>query len=35
MTVRLFQAGASTARFDVYLDNGGEYRWRTYSSSER
>ena len=29
-----FKAGASAARFEVYLDNGGEYRWRASRSSD-
>lgn len=30
-----FKAGASTARFDVYLDTGGRWRWRAWRSSDK
>ncbi|CAA0137282.1 Uncharacterised protein [Mycolicibacterium vanbaalenii] len=30
-----FKAGASTARFEVYLDDGAEYRWRASRSSDK
>lgn len=31
-----FKAGASTARFEVYLDSGGvHYRWRAWRSSDK
>lgn len=30
-----FKAGASTARFETFLDTGGEYRWRAYRSSDK
>jgi uncharacterized protein len=30
-----FKAGAGTARFEVYLDKGTEYRWRAWRSSDK
>jgi uncharacterized protein YegP (UPF0339 family) len=30
-----FKAGAATARFEVYLDEGGHYRWRAWRSSDK
>lgn len=29
-----FKVGAKTARYDVYKDNGGNYRWRAWRSSD-
>ena len=29
-----FKAGARTARYEVYADLGGQYRWRAWRSSE-
>ncbi len=29
-----FKTGAKTARFQVYADNGGKYRWRAWRSSD-
>ena len=29
-----FKAGASTARYDVYLDIAGKWRWRAWRSSD-
>jgi uncharacterized protein YegP (UPF0339 family) len=30
-----FKAGASTARYDIYLDDGQKYRWRAWRSSDK
>jgi uncharacterized protein len=30
-----FKAGASTARYDVYLDASNAYRWRAWRSSDK
>lgn len=30
-----FKAGAQTARYDVFLDTGGQYRWRAWRSSDQ
>lgn len=30
-----FKAGAATARYEVYLDEGGKYRWRAWRSSDK
>ncbi|AQT81382.1 hypothetical protein B1R94_22200 [Mycolicibacterium litorale] len=30
-----FKAGAATARYDVYLDEGNKYRWRAWRSSDK
>lgn len=30
-----FKAGAKTARYEVYQDLGGAYRWRAWRSSDR
>lgn len=30
-----FKAGARTARYDVYLDGGGAWRWRAWRSSDK
>jgi len=30
-----FKAGASTARYDIYLDAGGAWRWRAWRSSDK
>jgi uncharacterized protein YegP (UPF0339 family) len=30
-----FKAGASTARFEIYQDAGGDYRWRAWRSSDK
>ena len=30
-----FKAGAKTARYDVYLDAGGKYRWRAWRGSDK
>lgn len=30
-----FQAGASTARYDVYADQGGHWRWRAWRGSDK
>lgn len=30
-----FKAGASTARYEVYPDAAGEYRWRAWRSSDK
>jgi uncharacterized protein YegP (UPF0339 family) len=30
-----FKAGAATARFEVYEDGGGKYRWRAWRSSDK
>jgi uncharacterized protein len=30
-----FKAGASTARFEVYADAGGHFRWRAWRSSDK
>lgn len=30
-----FKVGAATARYDVYLDEGGKYRWRAWRSSDK
>ena len=30
-----FKAGASTARYEVYLDAGNAYRWRAWRSSDK
>lgn len=30
-----FKAGAKTARYDVYEDTGGHWRWRAWRSSDK
>lgn len=30
-----FKAGAKTARYDVYQDTGGNWRWRAWRSSDK
>lgn len=30
-----FKAGASTARYEVYQDSGGNWRWRAWRSSDK
>lgn len=30
-----FKAGAKTARYEVYADQGGHYRWRAWRSSDK
>lgn len=30
-----FKADAKSARYEVYLDNGGNYRWRAWRSSDK
>ena len=30
-----FKAGARTARYEVYLDGGGSYRWRAWRGSDK
>lgn len=30
-----FKAGAKTARYEIYLDSGGSYRWRAWRSSDK
>lgn len=30
-----FKLGAKTARYDVYPDSGGAYRWRAWRSSDK
>ena len=30
-----FKAGAKTARYDIYLDASGAYRWRAWRSSDK
>lgn len=30
-----FKVGAKTARYDVYLDAGGSWRWRAWRSSDK
>ncbi len=30
-----FKVGAATARYEVYLDAGNEYRWRAWRSSDK
>ncbi|WIM87717.1 DUF1508 domain-containing protein [Candidatus Mycobacterium wuenschmannii] len=30
-----FKAGAATARYEVYKDTGGHYRWRAWRSSDK
>ncbi|QIX25176.1 hypothetical protein ncot_00180 [Nocardioides sp. JQ2195] len=30
-----FKVGAKSARFDVYLDSGGSWRWRAWRSSDK
>lgn len=30
-----FKVGAKTARYEVYLDDGGKYRWRAWRSSDK
>lgn len=30
-----FKAGARTARYDVYLDAGGHWRWRAWRGSDK
>lgn len=30
-----FKSGASMARFETYLDQGGEWRWRAWRSSDK
>lgn len=32
---RAFKVGALTARFDVYEDAGGQWRWRAWRSSDK
>lgn len=32
---RAFKAGALSARYEVYLDDGGHYRWRAWRSSDK
>lgn len=32
---RSFKAGAATARYDVYKDAGGHWRWRAWRSSDK
>ncbi len=32
---RAFKAGAKTARYDVYQDSGGHWRWRAWRSSDK
>lgn len=32
---REFKAEASTARYEVYLDAGGSWRWRAWRSSDK
>lgn len=32
---RAFKAGAATARYDVYQDTGGHWRWRAWRSSDK
>lgn len=32
---REFKAGAATARYETYLDNGGKWRWRASRSSDK
>lgn len=33
--VAAFKTGASTARYEVYADLGGKYRWRAWRSSDK
>jgi uncharacterized protein len=30
-----FKAGAATARYEVYTDTGGKWRWRAWRSSDK
>ena len=30
-----FKAGAKTARYEIYADTGGSYRWRAWRSSDK
>lgn len=30
-----FRSGAKTARYEVYQDSGGSYRWRAWRSSDK
>ncbi|SDP46793.1 Uncharacterized conserved protein YegP, UPF0339 family [Pedococcus dokdonensis] len=30
-----FKAGASTARYEIYADSGGQWRWRAWRSSDK
>ncbi len=30
-----FKAGAKSARYDIYLDDAGAYRWRAWRSSDK
>lgn len=30
-----FKAGAAAARYDIYLDVGGKWRWRAWRSSDK
>ncbi len=30
-----FKAGAKSARYEVYADNAGQYRWRAWRSSDK
>ena len=30
-----FKIGASTARYDIYQDTGGQWRWRAWRSSDK
>jgi uncharacterized protein YegP (UPF0339 family) len=30
-----FKAGAKTARYDIYQDSGGSWRWRAWRSSDK
>lgn len=30
-----FKSGAATARYEVYEDNGGSWRWRAWRSSDK
>ncbi|GAA4163861.1 hypothetical protein GCM10022286_24930 [Gryllotalpicola daejeonensis] len=30
-----FKAGASSARYEIYTDAGGKYRWRAWRSSDK
>lgn len=32
---RAFKAGAATARYEIYADAAGEYRWRAWRSSDK
>ena len=30
-----FKSGAKAARYDIYVDSGGEWRWRAWRSSDK